>query len=75
MIPAEGDKSSQERQYALDMLDVIRKRQHEIRHHKLYYARIARQYGASYDEIGDALGVTGEGVRKMLYRAGDEAVA
>lgn len=75
MIPAASDKSTNERQYALEMLDVIRKRQHEIRYHKLYYARIAREHGATYDEIGEALGVTGAGIRKMLYRAGDEAVA
>lgn len=75
MLPAEDDKSTTERQFALEMLDVIRKRQQEIRFHKLYYARIAREHGATFDEIGDALGVTGAGVRKMLHRAGDEAVA
>lgn len=75
MIPAEDDTSTSARQHALEMLDVIRKRQHEIRFHKLYYARVARDNGATYQEIGDAFGVTEGAVRKMLRSAGDEAVA
>ncbi|MGX7727569.1 hypothetical protein [Rhodococcus sp. 5G237] len=75
MLPAEDDKSTTERQFALEVLEAIRVRQHEIRHHKLYYARIARDHGATYEEIGEALGVTGAGVRLMLKRAGEEAVA
>lgn len=75
MLPAEDDTSTTERQFALDMLDAIRKRQHEIRFHKLYYAQVARDHGATYEEIGEALGITGAGVRLMLKRAGDQAVA
>jgi len=75
MLPAENDGQTNERQFALEMLDIIYKRQHEIRFHKLYYCRIAREHGATFDEIGNALGVTGAAIRKMLQRAGDEAVA
>lgn len=75
MIPAESDKSTQEREYALEMLDVIRRQLHQIRYHKLYFARVARDNGATYREIGEAFGVTEAAVRKMLKHDIDQAVA
>lgn len=63
------------RRYALEMLDGIAKQQGKLRYQKLYFARIAREHGASYREIGDALGLTGPAIRSMLRRAGEQAVA
>lgn len=70
MLPAE--RHTNERQYALGVLESIGRRQDEMRGTKLHFVRIARQHGATYDEIGHALGVTGPAIRKMLRRAGTE---
>lgn len=78
MLPVDHDThgvNPDTRRYALEMLDGIAKQQDKIRYHKLYFARIAREHGASYREIGDALGLTGPAIRSMLRRAGEEAVA
>lgn len=71
MLPPNDDK----REFALEMLSDLRKRQDQIRYHKLFYARIAHDNGASYEEIGRAFDVTGAAIRMMLKRAGEEAVA
>ena len=75
MLPTDGDNPEGSRQFALQMLDELRKQQHKIRYHKLYFMRLARDHGASFDEIGAAFGVTGEAVRMFLRRAGDSEAA
>lgn len=49
--------------------------QANYRHHyaqRIYFARLARQYGLTYKAIADAYGMTESGVRVMLKRAEDE---
>lgn len=71
MLPADTDEPHEKRALALEMLDALRRDQDKIRHHKLFYMRIARENGALFDEIGAAFGVTGDAVRMALRRAGD----
>lgn len=40
------------------------------RHHRGYYARIAKQHGLTNQEIADAYGITEAAVRTLIKRAG-----
>lgn len=57
------------REHALVMLDELRKIQERSRLHRIYYMRLARQYGCTNHDIGGALGVSEAAVRAMLKRA------
>ncbi|AUM16473.1 MULTISPECIES: sigma factor-like helix-turn-helix DNA-binding protein [Rhodococcus] len=61
------------RDRALEMLDVLRQRQESNRLHRVHYMQLARQYGCTHQQIGDALGVSEAAVRAMLKRAGGDA--
>lgn len=39
---------------------------------KIYFAKLARQYGATYQEIADTYGVSEAAVRSLLKRNGGE---
>jgi len=57
---------------ALVCLDELRRQQEQARYHRLFYMRLARQYGATYREIGESLGITLQAARQTLIAAGDE---
>ncbi|WKK11940.1 hypothetical protein QYN14_25680 [Rhodococcus ruber] len=65
--------SSELRDRALEILDVLRQRQETNRLHRVHYMQLARQYGCTNQQIGDALGVSEAAVRAMLKRAGGDA--
>lgn len=60
--------------YALTILDEVAKRQERARLHRAYYMKLARDNGATYREIGEALGITIPSVRDALIRIGDGPV-
>lgn len=61
------------REHALSVLDAIRDNQDRTRLHRLHYMRLAREYGCTNEDIGQALGVSEAAVRAMLKRtAGDQ---
>ncbi|MFC9767755.1 hypothetical protein [Rhodococcus jostii] len=68
---AAGDFSDETaREHALVLLGEVDRRLEQARLHRIYYMRLARAYGCSYDQIGAELRITGAAVRAALARAG-----
>ena len=59
--------------YAIEMLEAVRRNQAETRRHLVFYARLGRREGLTFEQIGNALGMTKSGVQKMLVREAEVA--
>lgn len=69
-IPEQSsDTTATRKSIALDYLALTREHYEKARTLRIAYVRMARAYGLTYEQIGDALGVTGAAVRMMLNRA------
>jgi DNA-directed RNA polymerase specialized sigma24 family protein len=55
---------------AIELLDVHRAAVEREKRTRLYLILAARDHGLTYEEIGDALGMTGAGVRLLVKRSG-----
>ncbi|MGV5046861.1 hypothetical protein [Rhodococcus pyridinivorans] len=67
-----GESDTELKDRALVCLDELRRQQEQARFHRLFYMRLARQYGATYREIGECLGISLQAARQTLIAAGDE---
>lgn len=63
--PVDGLKTA-----ALDLLDVHRAAVEREKRTRLYLILAAREHGLTYEEIGEALDMTGAGVRLFVKRSG-----
>jgi DNA-binding transcriptional regulator LsrR (DeoR family) len=58
------------RQLARTFLELANTEYQRHKHHRGYYARIARDHGLTHQEIADAYGITEAAVRGLITRAG-----
>lgn len=56
---------------AIDYLKLVAADMRHIASLRVDYMRLARQYGVTNQQIGDALGITEAAVRALLKRHGD----
>jgi DNA-binding NarL/FixJ family response regulator len=59
------------RNNAIQLLDNARRDHFAAHYDRIRSIRVARACGMSYREIGEVLGMTESGVRKLFLRAGD----
>ena len=57
--------------HAIALLDSARHAYDTARINRIRYMTLGRQYGMTYSEIGEVLGISADGVRMALKRAGD----
>ena len=64
-----GGHGENKKDHAVALLDASRKAYDDARLNRLRYMRFGRQYGMTYAEIGEILGISATGVRMALKRA------
>jgi len=54
---------------AREFLELQQQRHQQNRIHRPYFARLARDYGLTHQEIGEVYGITEAAVRSMIKRS------
>lgn len=57
------------RTHLVQMLDEVRRRQDQLTVNRARYLVLARRYGMTHAEIGEAVGMSASGVKKAIGRA------
>lgn len=55
--------------YAIEMLHEVRRNEAETRRHRRFYMNLARREGLTYEQIGNALGITRASAHAYINRA------